>query len=37
MIEGGRYSLNLALFFDDGYAYSDYIIFEWPAPSTAGN
>jgi len=37
MIEGGRYSLNVALFFDDGYAYSDYIIFEWPAPSTAGN
>lgn len=30
MIEGGKYSLNVALFFDDGYAYSDYVIFEWP-------
>ncbi|MCI0809028.1 MAG: hypothetical protein J4N63_07730 [Chloroflexi bacterium] len=30
MIEGGKYSLNVALFFDDGYAYSDYIVFEWP-------
>lgn len=33
MIEGGRYSLNLALFFDDGYAYSDYVILEWPGPN----
>lgn len=31
MIDGGRYSLNVAIFFDDGYAYSDYLIFEWPS------
>jgi hypothetical protein len=32
MIVGGRYSLNVAIFFDNGYAYSEYIIFEWPEP-----
>ena len=32
MIVGGTYSLNVAIFFDDGYAYSEYIIFEWPEP-----
>jgi hypothetical protein len=31
MIDGGKYSLNVAIFFDDGYAYSDYVIFEWPS------
>ena len=36
MIEGGKYSLNIALFFDDGYAYSDYIIFEWPGTDSSG-
>ena len=28
-IEGGNYSLNIALFYDDGYAYSEYIIVTW--------
>ena len=37
MIEDGRYSLNLALFFDDGYAHSDYVILEWPGPNSTGN
>jgi hypothetical protein len=37
MIEGGKYSLNIALFFDDGYAYSDYVIFEWPGPGSTGS
>lgn len=37
MIEGGKYSLNVALFFDDGYAYSDYVIFEWPGPGSTGS
>lgn len=32
MIVGGKYSLNVAIFFDDGYAYSEYVIFEWPEP-----
>lgn len=32
MLVGGKYSLNVAIFFDDGYAYSEYIIFEWPEP-----
>jgi len=36
MIEGGKYSLNVAIFFDDGYAYSDYVIFEWPELGSAG-
>jgi hypothetical protein len=44
MLVGGKYSLNVAIFFDDGYAYSEYIIFEWPesrrrrlgSPSLAG-
>lgn len=31
LIEGGSYSLNVALYFSDGYAYSDYVIFDWPA------
>lgn len=30
LLVGGKYSLNVAIFFDDGYAYSDYVIFEWP-------
>ena len=37
MIEGGKYSLNIALFFNDGYAYSDYVIFEWPGPGSTGS
>jgi hypothetical protein len=36
MIVGGQYSLNVAIFFDDGYAYSDYVIFEWPEPGDTG-
>lgn len=36
MIVGGRYSLNVAIFFDDGYAYSEYVIFEWPEPGETG-
>ena len=36
MIVGGRYSLNVALYFDDGYAYSEYVIFEWPEPGETG-
>jgi hypothetical protein len=32
MIVGGKYSLNVAIYFDDGYAYSEYVIFEWPEP-----
>jgi hypothetical protein len=36
MIVGGMYSLNVAIFFDDGYAYSDYVIFEWPEPGDTG-
>jgi hypothetical protein len=31
LIEGGKYSLNVAIYFDDGYSYSEYVIFEWPA------
>jgi hypothetical protein len=34
MIVGGKYSLNVAIYFNDGYAYSDYVIFEWPEPGT---
>ncbi len=30
MLEGGKYSLNVAIYFDDGFAYSDYVIFDWP-------
>ncbi len=29
LLEGGNYSLNVAVFFKDGYAYSEYIDFEW--------
>jgi len=36
MIVGGKYSLNVAIFFDDGYAYSEYVIFEWPEPGDTG-
>lgn len=28
-VEGGTYSLNVAIYFKDGYAYSEYLIFEW--------
>jgi hypothetical protein len=30
LLEGGSYSLNVAVFFADGYAYSEYVIFTWP-------
>ncbi len=30
LVEGGKYSLNVAIYFSDGYAYSDYVIFDWP-------
>ena len=30
LVEGGSYSLNVAIFFSDGYAYSEYVIFDWP-------
>lgn len=30
LLEGGSYSLNVAIYFSDGYAYSDYVIFDWP-------
>ena len=36
MIVGGKYSLNVAIYFDDGYAYSEYVIFEWPEPGETG-
>ncbi|MBT3994352.1 MAG: hypothetical protein HOF01_00980 [Chloroflexi bacterium] len=36
MIAGGKYSLNVALYFDDGYVYSEYVIFEWPEPGESG-
>lgn len=36
MVVGGKYSLNVAIFFDDGYAYSEYVIFEWPEPVGTG-
>ncbi len=29
--EGVEYSLNVAIYFANGYAYSDYVIFDWPA------
>lgn len=29
--EGGSYSLNVALYFSDGYAYSEYALFDWPS------
>jgi hypothetical protein len=29
-IVGGAYQLNIAIFFNGGYAYSEYIYFEWP-------
>jgi len=32
LIIGGTYSLNVAIYFDDGYAYSEYVIFDWPEP-----
>lgn len=28
-VEEGTYSLNVAVYFKDGYAYSEYLIFEW--------
>lgn len=28
--EGKSYSLNVAIYFADGYAYSEYVIFDWP-------
>ena len=31
LIEGGSYSLNVAIYFSDGYAYSEYVIFNWQA------
>lgn len=37
MIVGGKYSLNVAIYFDDGYAYSDYVIFEWPESGDTGS
>jgi hypothetical protein len=37
MIVGGKYSLNVAIFFDDGYAYSEYIILEWPESGETGD
>lgn len=36
LLVGGKYSLNVAIYFDDGYAYSEYVIFEWPEPGTTG-
>ncbi len=36
MIVGGKYSLNVAIYFDDGYAYSEYVIFEWPESEDSG-
>lgn len=37
LLDGGKYSLNVAIFFDDGYAYSEYIIFEWPESGETGD
>ena len=34
LLEASRYRLNVAIFFSDGYAYSDYVIFEWPTLTT---
>ena len=31
-LEGASYRFNVAIFFSEGYAYSDDVIFEWPAP-----
>ena len=28
-IEGGNYSVNVAVYFKDGYAFSEYVLFEW--------
>lgn len=28
-VDGGTYSLNVAVFFDDGYAYSEYVPVDW--------
>ncbi len=28
-IEGGNYSVNVAVYFRDGYAFSEYVLFEW--------
>ena len=36
MIVGGKYSLNVAIYFDDGYAYSEYVVFEWPESADSG-
>jgi hypothetical protein len=35
LIEGGSYSLNVAIFFSDGYAYSERVIFDWPGEGQA--
>jgi len=29
-VDGGTYSLNIAAYYSEGYAYSEYIIFTWP-------
>jgi hypothetical protein len=29
LLDGGTYSLNVAIYFSDGYAYSEYVIFDW--------
>ena len=36
LIVGGRYSLNVGIYFEDGYAYSEYVIFDWPEPGDIG-
>ena len=36
LIVGGRYSLNVGIYFEDGYAYSEYVIFDWPEPGDTG-
>ena len=28
-IDGGNYSVNVAVYFKDGYAFSEYVLFEW--------
>lgn len=29
LLDGGSYSLNVAIYFSDGYSYSEYVIFDW--------
>jgi|GEM_PF-635902 len=36
LLEDTSYRLNVAIYFSDGYAYSDDVIFEWPAPKPSG-